>query len=59
MTMLKPFMKIKVSKPINSEANFTNKRNSYIKKLNEGSIKEPKQSTLEYYKVEKKGDKYV
>ena len=49
----------KVSKPISSEANFTNKRNSYIKKLNEGSIKEPKQSTLEYYKVEKEGDKYV
>ena len=38
----------KASKPINTEANFT-----YIKKLNEGSIKEPKQSTLEYYKVEK------
>ena len=49
----------KVCKPINTEANFTNKRNSYIKKLNEGSIKEPKQTTLEYYKVVKEGDKYV
>ena len=49
----------KASKPINTEANFANKKNSYIEKLNEGSIKEPKQPTLEYYKVEKERDKYV
>ena len=38
----------KASKPINTETNFTNKKNSHINRINEGSIKEPKQSTLEH-----------
>ena len=43
----------------NTEASYTNKRNAYIKKLNDGAILQPKPETMEYYKVVKEGDKYV
>ena len=40
---------------------YKNKRNIYVKKLNEKVIKEPKQSSLDYYPVKYKEDtkKYV
>ena len=40
---------------------YKNKRNVYIKKLNEKVIKEPKQSSLDYYQVKYNEDtkKYV
>ena len=44
---------------LNTEASYTNKRNAYIKKLNDGAILQPKPETIEYYKVVKEGDKYV
>ena len=43
----------------NPEGTYANKRNAYIKKLNEGAILQPKPETMEYYKVVKEGDKYV
>ena len=40
---------------------YKNKRNIYVKKLNEKIIKKPKQSSLDYYQVKYKDDtkKYV
>ena len=40
---------------------YKNKRNIYVKKLNEKVVKEPKQSSLDYYQVKYKEDtkKYV
>ena len=40
---------------------YKNKRNIYVKKLNEKVIKEPKQSSLDYYQVKYKEDtkKYI
>ena len=35
----------------NSNDTYKNKRNVYLNKLNDGSIKMPKPDTLEYYKV--------
>ena len=35
------------------------KREQYLKMLNENKIKMPKTATLEYYGIEKNGDKYV
>ena len=35
------------------------KREQYLKMLNEQKIKQPKSQTLEFYKIEKDGDKYV
>ena len=44
--------KPKASKPADeNDAQFKNKRNIYLGKLNDKLIKEPKQSTLDYYKV--------
>ena len=37
----------------------TSKREQYLKMLNEQRIKQPKQQTLEYYNIQKDGDKYV
>ena len=37
----------------------TSKREQYLKMLNEKRIKQPKQQTLEYYNIQKDGDKYV
>ena len=35
------------------------KREQYLKMLNENKIKQPKSTTLEYYGINKDGDKYV
>ena len=35
------------------------KREQYLKMLNENKIKMPKTATLEYYGIEKNGEKYV
>ena len=35
------------------------KREQYLKMLNEQRIKQPKQQTLEYYNIQKDGDKYI
>ena len=42
-------------------SDYKNKRNIYVKRLNEKVIKEPKQSSLDYYQVKYKEDtkKYV
>ena len=37
----------------------TSKREQYLKMLNEQRIKQPKVATLQYYNIEKDGDKYV
>ena len=37
--------------PDENDAGYRNKRNIYLGKLNDKLIKEPKQSTLDYYKV--------
>ena len=37
----------------------TSKREQYLKMLNEQRIKQPKQQTLEYYNIQKDGDKYI
>ena len=38
---------------------FDSKRVQYLKMLNDNKIKQPKQQTLEYYGINKDGDKYV
>ena len=38
---------------------FDTKREQYLKMLNDQKIKQPKTATLEYYNIEKDGDKYV
>ena len=38
---------------------FDSKRLQYLKMLNDNKIKQPKQQTLEYYGINKDGDKYV
>ena len=44
--------KPKASKPADeNDPTYKNKRNIYLGKLNDKLIKEPKQSTLDYYKV--------
>lgn len=40
------------------KGNWESKRLEYIKMLKDGKIKEPKPSTLEFYKIAKDGDKY-
>ena len=40
------------TKPIDN-GTYENKRKAYLTKLNAGEIKEPKQQTLDYYKVER------
>ena len=37
---------------------YETKQGQYVKTLNDGKIKQPKQQTLEYYKIVKVGDKY-
>ena len=39
--------------------NWDSKREQYLKMINEDKIKQPKQQTLEYYKIVMLGDKYV
>ena len=37
---------------------YENKRKAYLTKLNAGEIKEPKQTTLDYYQVKKEDGVY-
>ena len=41
------------------QGNWESKRQQYFKMLNENKIKMPKTATMEHYKIEKEGDKYV
>ena len=52
----KAFEKRGIGRP---SGNFDTKRVQYLKMLNESKIKQPKQQTLEYYGINKDGDKYV
>ena len=52
----KIFEKKQIGRP---SGTFDTKRVQYLKMLNESKIKQPKQQTLEYYGIEKNGDKYV
>ena len=45
-----------VSRP---RGDHNSKREQYLKMLNENKIKMPKTATLEYYGIEKNGEKYV
>ena len=54
--MDKIFAKKSIGRPTGS---FDTKREQYLKMLNDHKIKQPKTSTLEYYNIEKDGDKYV
>ena len=54
--MDKIFAKKQVGRPVGS---WDSKREQYLKMLNEDKIKQPKQQTLEYYKIAMLGDKYV
>ena len=44
--------------PIDKDATYINKRKTYLSKLNNGEIREPKPSTLEYYEIVKDGNIY-
>ena len=52
----KIFEKKQIGRP---SGTFDTKRVQYLKMLNENKIKQPKQQTLEYYGIDKNGDKYV
>ena len=52
----KAFEKCGLGRP---KGDFKSKREQYLKMLNEQKIKMPKNQTLEHYKIEKDGDKYV
>ena len=52
----KIFEKKQIGRPI---GDFDTKRLQYLKMLNENKIKQPKTTTLEYYGINKDGDKYV
>ena len=52
----KIFEKKQIGRP---SGTFDTKRVQYLKMLNENKIKQPKQQTLEYYGIEKDGDKYI
>ena len=52
----KIFEKKQIGRPV---GDFDTKRVQYLKMLNENKIKMPKTTTLEYYGIEKDGDKYV
>ena len=52
----KIFQKKQLGRPV---GDFDSKRVQYLKMLNENKIKQPKQQTLEYYGIDKQGDKYV
>ena len=51
----KAFEKRGIGRPA---GNWDSKRIQYLKMLKDGKIKEPKASTLEFYKIIKDGDKY-
>ena len=50
------FEKKQIGRP---SGTFDTKRVQYLKMLNENKIKQPKTATLEYYNIEKEGDKYI
>ena len=52
----KIFAKKSIGRPV---GDFDTKRVQYLKMLNENKIKMPKTATMEHYKIEKDGDKYV
>ena len=52
----KIFEKKQIGRPV---GDFDSKRVQYLKMLNENKIKQPKTTTLEYYGIDKQGDKYV
>ena len=54
--MDKIFAKKSIGRPVGS---WDSKREQYLKMLNENKIKMPKSQTLEFYNIEKDGDKYV
>ena len=54
--MDKIFATKKKGRPV---GDFDTKRVQYLKMLNENKIKQPKTTTLEYYGINKDGDKYV
>ena len=54
--MDKIFAKKQIGRPV---GDFDTKRVQYLKMLNEKKIKQPKTTTLEYYGIDKQGDKYV
>ena len=54
--MDKIFAKKQIGRPI---GDFDTKRLQYLKMLNENKIKMPKTATMEFYGIEKDGDKYV
>ena len=51
----KAFEKRGIGRPA---GNWDSKRTQYLRMLKDGKIKEPKASTLEFYKIVKDGDKY-
>ena len=54
--MDKIFAKKQIGRPV---GDFDTKRVQYLKMLNENKIKQPKSTTLDYYGIDKQGDKYV
>ena len=54
--MDKIFEKKQIGRPV---GDFDSKRVQYLKMLNDNKSKQPKQQTLEYYGINKDGDKYV
>ena len=54
--MDKIFAKKQIGRP---SGTFDTKRVQYLKMLNENKIKQPKEQTLQYYNIEKDGDKYI
>ena len=51
----KIFEKKGIGRPAGS---YETKQGQYVKMLNDGKIKQPKEQTLEYYKIVRVGDKY-
>ena len=54
--MNKIFEKKQIGRPSGS---FETKQQQYLKMLNDNKIKQPKEQTLEFYRIVKDGDKYV
>ena len=54
--MDKIFAKKSIGRPTGS---FEDKQKQYLKMLNENKIKQPKGQTLDYYRIQQMGDKYV
>ena len=52
----KIFQKKQLGRPV---GDFDTKRVQYLKMLNENKIKMPKTATMEFYGIDKQGDKYV